>query len=290
MILVTGASGNSGLRVVRELAARGADVRAMVGREASLPRVREAGARQALVARFDDPASIDAALRGASAVYHVCPPMSDAEVAIGQRMIESARRAGVRRFVFQSLVHAQVDALAHHRDKRVVEGLLCESDLDYIILQPTMFMQNLAWEWAAVRDEGVYRQPYSPTVRMSLLDLDDMAQAAAVVLTEPGWEGGCYELCSGDNLTREQMAQVLSDVLGRPVRAERGERDAWVASARRLGTRTEWQIARVLAMFDHYDRHGLSGGNGRVLQMILGRPPTSYRAFAQRFARERASA
>lgn len=40
-------------------------------------------------------------------------------------------------------------------------------------------------------------------------------------------------------------------------------------------------------MFEHYHRFGLSGGNGRVLQMTLGRPPTSYREFVQRIAAER---
>lgn len=286
MILVTGASGQTGSRVLRALVTRGAKVRAMVGREASLAGVRAAGADEALVARFDDAAALDRALLGAAAVYHVCPPMSEHEVAIGRALIDAATRQGVRRFVFHSLVHSQVDALAHHRDKRLVEGLLRESSLDYTILQPAMYMQNLAMDWERVRTEGVYAQPYSPDVRMSLVDLDDVAEAAAIVLTQAGWGGGCFELCGPDSLTRREMAQCLAEVLGRPVRAERGDRDAWIERARRLGTRTEFQIGRVLAMFDHYDRHGLSGGNDRVLGLILGRRARGYRAFAERFVRQ----
>ena len=52
-------------------------------------------------------------------------------------------------------------------------------------------------------------------------------------------------------------------------------------------TRTPFQVERVATMFGHYDKFGLSGGNGRVLAMILGRKPTSYRDFAARVARER---
>jgi len=108
-----------------------------------------------------------------------------------------------------------------------------------------------------------------------------------VVRSRRGWEGGCFELCSGDNLTRSQMAVVLAEVLGQPVRAERGDRDAWIANARRLGTRTEFQIARVLAMFEHYDRYGLSGGTAKVLEMVLGRKPTSYCDFAHKFIKNK---
>jgi uncharacterized protein YbjT (DUF2867 family) len=289
MILVTGASGQTGSRVLRVLVARGVRVRGMVGREASRAGVLAAGATQAVAARFDDPAALDGAVAGATALYHVCPPMSDREVETGAALIEAATRHGVRKFVFHSLVHSQVDALAHHRDKRVVEGMLRESSLDYTILQPAMYMQNLAMEWERVRAEGVFAQPYSPDVRMSLVDLDDVAEAAAVVLTQPGWGGGCFELCGPDSLTRREMAQCLSEVLGHPVRAERGDRQAWIERARKLGTRSEFQIQRVLAMFDHYDRCGLSGGNPRVLELILGRRPRGYREFAERFVRQQSA-
>lgn len=287
MILLTGASGNTGRRVLSALVARGAPVRTFVSRQSSALRVKAEGASEVVTGDFQDAAAIDRAMAGVSAVYHLCPPMSHDEVGIGRRMIDSATRMGVGHFVFHSLVHAQVDALQHHRDKRVVEGLLCESRLAYTILQPTMYMQNLAMEWETVVREGVYRQPYSSEVRMSLVDLDDVAEAAAVALTEPGYAGGCFELCSGDNLTRAEMAQALSEVLQRPVAAEQGNTGEWLERARSLGTRSEFQIERVLAMFAHYDRHGLSGGNSKVLESMLGRKPNDYRAFLRGFLAQR---
>lgn len=117
---------------------------------------------------------------------------------------------------------------------------------------------------------------------MSLVDVDDVAEAAATVLTEPDWDGGAFELCSGDRLTRVEMAEVIASVLGKPVRAETGSIEEWKRTS--AGSRSPFQVERVAAMFAHYDRHGLAGGNPRVLRMILGREPTKFEAYVRRLA------
>lgn len=277
MILVTGAAGQTGLAVLDALRRRGAPARALVSRASSAGKVEAAGARDVAVGDLESANDVRRAAEGCSAIYHVCPVMSDAEPAIGGRVIAAARAAGAR-VVFHSLVHAQIDALPHHRDKRLVEQALIESGLAYTILKPTMYMQNTRWSWASIVERGVYRLPYSVDARMSLVDLDDVAEAAAIVLSEPGWDGGEFELCSGDNLTRVEMAAALSEALGRDVHAEAYGIDEWKRDA--ATTRTPFAIARVAAMYAHYDRHGLRGGNPRVLALILGRQPTSFRGFA----------
>ena len=285
MIVILGAAGQTGTAALRRLAAMGVPARAMVSRSESADKVRAAGATEVVIGNLKSGEDVRRALAGASRVYHICPVMSDAEIPIGQNVIAAARAEKVDQLVFHSLIHAQVDALLHHRDKRVVEGLIIESLIPYTFLQPTMYMQNMLWEWDNMVRHGVYRLPYSADARMSLVDLEDIAGAAATVLTDRDWEGGSFELCSGDNLTRHEMAVVIADVIARPVRAEEYPIEEW----RPIGaaTRTPFQVERVATMFEHYDRHGLSGGNGRVLKMMLGRKPTSYREFVTRVARER---
>jgi uncharacterized protein YbjT (DUF2867 family) len=285
MIVVTGASGVTGLALLQALRRRNVPARAMVSRESSAAAVREAGASEAVVGNLRAAGDVRRALEGASRVYHICPRVSDDELGIGRNVIEAARAHGLRQFVFHSLVHAQSEAMLHHRDKRHVEEALIMSGLPYTILKPTMYMQNLLWEWDNVTTRGVYRLPYSEHSRMSLVDLDDVAEAAATVLTQDGWDGGEFELCSGDNLTRVEMAAVLTQVLGRPVKAETSTVEEW----KPIGslTRTPFQVDRVIRMFGHYDRHGLPGGNGRVLRMILGRAPTTYREAVRRMAAAR---
>jgi uncharacterized protein YbjT (DUF2867 family) len=285
VIVVLGAAGQTGTAVLRELQRRGVPARALVSRPESETKVRAAGASEVVRGDLKDAADVRRALAGATRAYHICPVMSDAEIPIGANVIAAARAEGVRHLVFHSLVHTQVDALLHHRDKRVVEGMIIESLIPYTFLQPTMYMQNVQWEWDNIVAKGVYRAPYSTTARMSLVDLGDIAQAAARVLTEPGWEGGAFELCSGENLTRDEMAATLAAVLGRPVRAESYPIEEWKPIGAK--TRTPFQVERVAAMYAHYDACGLSGGNGRVLELLLGRRPTGYRAFVERFARGR---
>ncbi|HYF21661.1 MAG TPA: NmrA family NAD(P)-binding protein [Ramlibacter sp.] len=285
MIVVTGASGVTGVALLQALRRRNVPARAVVSRESSMAAVREAGATEVVVGNLRDAADMRRALEGASRVYHICPRVSDDELGIGRNVLAAAKANGLRQFVFHSLVHAQSETMLHHRDKRHVELELIESGLPYTILKPTMYMQNLLWEWEAVTARGVYRLPYSEQSRMSLVDLDDVAEAGATVLTQDGWEGGEFELCSGDNLTRVEMAAVLTEVLGRTVKAETSTIEEWKPIGSR--TRTPFQVDRVIRMFGHYDQIGLPGGNGRVLRMILGRAPTTYREAVRKMAAER---
>ena len=286
LIVVTGAAGQTGQSVLRHLTSRGARTRALVSRESSVAAVRAAGAVEVTQGRLERAEDMRAALRGSTRVYHICPAMSDAEIPIGGNLISAALAEGVRHLVFHSVVHAQADALPHHRDKRVVEGMFIESPLPYTILQPAMYMQNTRWEWRNIVERGVYALPYSEHARMSLVDLEDVSEAAAIVLTGDTFVGGCFELCSGDNLTRVQMAEVLAQALGREVHAETGLVEDWKRAACASGTRRDFQIDRVAVMFEHYHRHGLSGGNRKILEMMLGRAPNDYAAFVRRFAVE----
>lgn len=284
-MLVTGAAGQTGLALLQALARRGAAVRAMVRRAESMAVVRAAGASEVVVGDLRSAADVARALAGVRRVYHIAPAMSADETGIGRRAIDAAIAAQVELFAFHSVVHPQCDALPHHRDKRAVEEMLIESALPYALLRPAMYMQNVTREWDAIEREGVYRLPYSEHARMSLVDLANVAEAAATVLTGDGWAGGEFELASGDVLSRVEMASVIAEATGLPVQAARCSIEAWRPVAAR--TRTPFQIGRVAAMYAHYDRHGLGGGNARVLSMILGRRPVDFRGCIRRLWAER---
>lgn len=286
MIVISGAAGLTGLAILSALRARGAtEVRAVVSRSASVDKVRRAGASEAVIADLRNADDVQRAYAGAQRAYHIGPMMSDQELAMGRHVIAAARSHGLRQLVFHSVVHSQSETLLHHRDKRYVEDALIDSGVPYTILKPTMYMQNLDRDWAAIRNEGAYKQPYSASSRMSMVDLHDVAEAAAIVLTQEGWERGEFELASGEILDRLQMAECIGAALGRVVRADVYTRDEWMSA---VGHRlTEGQVARVLAMFADYDQHGIGGGNARVLAMILGRQPTTFRQFIARFVAEK---
>ncbi len=283
MILVSGAAGKTGRAVIRALAAREEAVRGLVRRPEQVELVEKLGAREAVVGDMRDRAVMEQAVRGVRAVYHICPNVSPDEVAIGRIGIAAARSAGVERFVYHSVLHPQIEVMPHHWLKMRVEEQLFESGLAYTILQPVAYMQNVLAQWEHILERGVYPVPYPAQTRLGMVDLEDVAEAAAIVLTEAGHAGAIYEL-AGEALSQVEVAAVLSEQLGRPVRVEVVSLDAWERRARAAGL-GEYQVATLLKMFRYYERFGF-GGNSRVLGWLLGRVPGAFADFVGRVVRE----
>ena len=287
MIAITGAGGKTGRAITRALAARGAAVRAWVRADAHAAALKDAGAAQVVTGDLRAPAALHNALDGARAVYHICPNVHPDEAVIGQAVLAAARAAGVEQFVFHSVLHPQTEAMPHHWQKLRVEAALFESRLPFTILQTAPYMQNTLAGLGAVRANGVFQVPYPVETCLSLVDLDDVAEAAARVLTEPGHAGATYELVGTPGLTQTVVAAELGRALGRDVRAECEPVEAWKQRARAAGL-GDYQVVTLLAMFSYYARCGL-WGSPSVLTWLLGRAPTTLAAFAARVAGERAA-
>jgi uncharacterized protein YbjT (DUF2867 family) len=288
-LLLTGAAGGTGRAVLAALKRLGARVRAMATREASAQALREAGADETALARFDDPAALAAALRGIDTVFHIPPRMKPEEVDNGLAVIAAARAAGVRRIALHSVINSQVQAIRFHVHKRLVEEAAITSGLPWIIFQPTNYMQNVAWQWARLVERGELLFPYSAQAPISWLDLEDYAEGVARALVEPGFDHGTYEMVSAQApLNRQELAAIWSRVLGREVRATTMPLDDYMALPHWQG-RDPREIAILRTMFEEFDRHGAPGGNWRVLALLLGREPTAYETFARRLAAQRLS-
>jgi len=284
MILVTGAAGKTGVAVIQALRAGGAEVRALVLREEQTAAVASAGAQDTVAGDMRDARVLGAAHQGVTAVYHICPNMSPDEVRIGRMMLAAARSAGVTHYVYHSVLHPQTENMPHHWNKLLVEAALFESGLPYTILQPASYMQNVLGAWTAILERGVYAVPYAVETRLSMVDLKDVGQVAARVLTDAGHQGAIYELAGPEILTPREVADVLSRELGRPVHAEEVTLDEWTARVRARGM-DDYQIKMLVKMFGYYDNYGFLG-NPNVLACLLGRPATSFQAFVSRTIRE----
>jgi uncharacterized protein YbjT (DUF2867 family) len=160
--------------------------------------------------------------------------------------------------------------MSNHAAKQPVEEALYDSGLDYTVLQPAMFMQNLAALWPDIRDRGRFALPYSEMAKVCWVDYRDVAEVAATAFTTDRLSRGTFELCAPGLVDRVEMAGMISDVLGRPVSAAVTPLDEF-ASVLPEGAQRDG-LVRMMA---HYDRHGFAGGNGLVLRAILGREPRS---------------
>jgi len=280
MILVTGAAGKTGRAVVSALANKKQVVRALVRREEQVHEVKVLGATDVLVGdmRFND--TLERAVEGAESIYHICPNVSPDELKLGKSIVASAVSAKVGHFVFHSVLHPQVESMPHHWMKMRVEEVLLGSGLNFSILQPAPYMQNLQGQLSEIQERGVYSVPYSVDAPMSLVDLEDVAEAAAIVLTNPTHAGAIYELAGPEILTPNKMAEILSRHLNRAVHAAQVSLDLWRQRAQAAGL-GGYQLETLEKMFVYYDHNGL-WGNPLTLKTLLGRRPTSFSEYVKR--------
>jgi len=282
MILVTGVGGKTGQAVLKAVSAKGQATRALVHREKQVALARELGSEDVVVADLLDHAEMSAAMAGVRTVYLISPNMHPEETRIGEVAIAAARNVGVERIVYHSVLHPQTKEMPHHWQKLAVEERLLESGLPFTILQPAAYMQNLLPYWDEIVEEGIYRVPYGERAALSLVDLEDVAAVAAEILASSGHNGATYELAGPQALSPGQIAEVLSTQLRSEIRSEAVALNDWAVEARGQGL-GGYPLDSLSKMFGYYDRHGLIG-NSRVLECLLGRPPTSFRQFVDRLS------
>jgi uncharacterized protein YbjT (DUF2867 family) len=164
-----------------------------------------------------------------------------------------------------------------------VEEMLFESGLPFIILQPGPYLQNLLAGRKSIIENGVLRVPYSVHSKFSFVDLEDIAEAAKIVLTEPGHVSATYELTGTLPLSHTEVADVMKKILKRDVRAEEEAISDWRL---RAGELSEYGFENLIRMFEYYDRWGLIG-NPNVLRWLLKREPASLESFIRQSLKER---
>jgi uncharacterized protein YbjT (DUF2867 family) len=277
MILLTGAAGKTGRSVLKALTSAGAEVRVLAHKPDQADDLLNAGANEALSGDIRDPLVLSEAVAGVEKVYHIFPNVSSDEFAVSQNLITAARSAGVSYFIYHSVLHPQVEAMPHHWQKMRVEELLFSSGMDFSVIQPCAYMQNILTGWKKIVETGIYSVPYATSARISVVDLEDIGCAAAKVLMEDGYKNGVFECSGPQTLSQEEVAGVISNVLQRPVRAENQDLQTWVANARRTGM-DSYQVDTLVKMFAYYDIYGLVG-NPRVLENILGKPTRTLKQF-----------
>jgi len=212
-------------------------------------------------------------LKGVDAVFYIPPAFLPDEAEIGKGMVDSAKRAGVRRFVFSSVIHPILSKLGNHAEKAPVEEALLTSGMQYTFLHPTVFFQNFTGAWPGILETGILAEPWSVDTRFSRVDYRDVAETAAIALTEDRLLYGTFDLCAEGWLNRKDVAAIICEVLGRPIKAERIDPRMASAGAGPGAPALE-------KMFDWYDKNGLMG-SALALRAILGHEPRTLRAFFQ---------
>lgn len=229
------------------------------------------------------PESLPAAMEGAQALFFVTPLVPD-EINQGLAAVEAAKHAGIGRIVYLS-VHKLESALhiPHFATKVPIEYAVRHSGAEWTLLRPNNFYQNDYWFRDAILQYGVYPQPLSD-IGLNRVDVDDIAEAAAICLTAPGHAGQTYSLVGPEALTGDHTAEIYSQILGRPIRYVGGDLEAWATAAAQ--TMEPWRVLDLKIMYDQFLRHGLRATPTEVTAMagLLGREPRAFESFARELA------
>ncbi|MED4134063.1 NmrA family NAD(P)-binding protein [Priestia megaterium] len=282
MILITGANGQTGRAIIKALLSKGERIRAFVHTTEQIQEIKSLGQMEVVAGDMLDQKAVNEAFIGVSTVYHICPAVNPHEVEIGQIIIKAARLAKVEHFVYHSVLHSVLQDMPHHQKKLMVEELLVDSGIPYTIIQPAVFMQNILMSWKLLSEKGIFQQKFFTTqeTRICMIDLEDLAEAASIILTSPGHIGATYELCGPENLSLSDMIAVMEQHFGREIKVETPQDEMFAAQLKKLGV-GDYQVSTLLKMFQHYNEHGFIG-NPNVLTWILGRKPNNFSSFTLR--------
>jgi uncharacterized protein YbjT (DUF2867 family) len=212
-ILVTGALGNVGAEVVKVLLAKGRNVRVADVDEAKL---KERFGESVDAVRFDfsDPGMYERSFEGVAKMFLMRPPHISNMKRDMFPAIEAARRAGIRQVVFLSIIGIENAKYVPHFK---VETYLKEQGFQTTFLRCSFFMQNLNTTHRKEIEER--NEIFVPVgkAKTSFIDVRDIGAVAAHVLTEEGHAGKNYDLTGSESLDYWQVADVLSETLGRRI-------------------------------------------------------------------------
>ena len=159
MILLTGAAGKTGRTIIKALTQSGSSVKAYVRSIKQAEEIKLFCNIQVVVGDLRDVETLEASLNGIDKIYFICPNMTPDELEIGQNLVTLAKQHDISRFVYHSVLHPQVEAMPHHWQKMRMEEIIFASGLDFTILQPCAYMQNILQYWNAIINEGIYAVP-----------------------------------------------------------------------------------------------------------------------------------
>ncbi|MFV0671585.1 NmrA family NAD(P)-binding protein [Variovorax sp. tm] len=243
MYAITGITGQVGGAVARALLAEGQPVRAVV-RDEGKGRPWAALGCEVAIAEMDDTQALTRAFSGAAGVFVLPPPNFDPEPGFPEVRAENAAlrqaldTARPRRVVCLSTVGAQAAQPNLLSQRTLLEEALRTLPFAITFLRPAWFLENLRWDIAQAREHGVlssYLQPLDRAVPM--VATADVGRLAAELLLHEGELPRVVELEGPQRLTQHDIAEALSQVLGRPVRAEAVPRENWGAIFRAQGMR-----------------------------------------------------
>jgi uncharacterized protein YbjT (DUF2867 family) len=289
MIVITTPTGQIGSQVLGNLLDSGEEVRVIVRDPAQL----RAGARDGLdivEGSHGDAAVVDKAFSGADAVFWLVPPdphassVEAAFVGFTQPAADTFKRHGVGRVVAVSALGRGTpwaDRAGYVTGSLAMDDLIAASGVAFRALCNPSFMDNTIRQVAPIRDQGMFFSPIAGDRKLPTVATRDIAAAAARLLLDAGWSGvGEVPLLGPEDLSFNDMAEVISDVLGKEIRFQQNTFEAYKDRFVSFGMSDA--MAQGMTDMAWAKNEGIDNGVQRTPENST---PTSFRQWCERVLR-----
>jgi uncharacterized protein YbjT (DUF2867 family) len=283
-ILVTGATGNVGSEVSKQLSnILDINIKAAIHSADSLKRLKENNKKiEAVQIDYNKPETLKKALKNVDKLFFLSrdsPIMTE----LASNVITEAKNAGIKHIVRLSAKGADVKAESPSlRLHRQVEEIIEESGIPYTILRPNEFMQNfINLHGPSIRSNNAFHMAVGDA-RVSIIDVRDIAAVAVKTLTEDvnndRHKSKVYTLTGPEALSYYQIAEILSGITGRKISYVNLSEGDFRRSLKEAGV-DDWFIYVVLFMLDSYYRKGIAAQVFTAVEEVIGKKPTSFSQF-----------
>ena len=236
MIVVTAPTGAIGHQVVSNLLAAGEQVRVIVRDPAKLPeQIRDQV--EVVPGSHGDPAVVAEAFAGGDAVFWLAPPgfvsasLDDVYLDFARPAVEAFKTQGVARVVDITALGRGTPLVGKAglvTASLAMDDLIAGSGVAFRGLACPSFMDNMLRQVVPIKTQGVFFSPIISDLKMPTCSTGDIAATAARLLSDPSWSGtGEVAVLGPENLSNDDMAAVMTEVLGKPVRAQHIPADAF---------------------------------------------------------------
>jgi uncharacterized protein YbjT (DUF2867 family) len=244
-ILVTGSTGNIGIPLVRTLSDYGAQVRAGVHSREKAELVQLPGV-DTVVMDFTKPQTIKQALKGVDRVFLLTPYVPDM-IDMVRNVVEQCKTGHIRHVIRLSIMRAEFEEITLTRMHREAEKIVEESRIPYTHVRPNTFMENFKQHARTIKRQGEFYASVGGG-NVSMVDVRDIAEVAARILTEGGYENKAYTVTGPETLSYYQVADIFSRVLGRTITYKEISSDTAREKMREQGM-SEWRIDSMLEWY-----------------------------------------
>ncbi len=284
-IVITTPTGNTGGRVLRNVLASDATIRVVARKPLRLPvQIREQV--EIVQGSHSEARVVDQAFEGADSVFWLCPPDSRAEsvmaayVDFTRPACEAIRRHGVQRVVNISALGRGTPMAANAgyvTASLAMDDLIAGTGVSFRALTMPSFMDNIVHQADSIRDQGVFFTPIDGDRKMPSVATRDIAAVAARLLLDSSWCGSAEVPVLGpEDLSFNDMARIMSDVLGKPVRCQQVSFEAYEAGFVQSGMSKA--MARGMTDMARAKNEGLDNAVQRTPENST---PTSFRQWCE---------